>query len=520
MKTKTRKSSTRISSGDQVCLSSNRRRKKIHHDLQAKDRKAAELITSTQKRRIVHLSTGIFSAKRENVPGKGVKAVNDAVDLAEDVCRDLRLAFSTIDRPCIERKVCIPKISPPDVETIFSPVYHISADAAGGTLTSSTDIVEPGELLAQEKFMGDDRNDNGSTHEEHKKSSNNTSRTGSLQDGAVARLSTDGKDLVETPSSSPGSLHENELGGSQAILDVNQNITEWSFVDEHQAHDHRHNSQSVEENLQNPVGASVFLAMQQTKSLECNDENHETNQESRVPDEEDEVDDFDPFLFIKNLPHLSEVVSSFRPMLLPKQTRRCPPITLVLDLDETLVHSTLEHCDDADFTFPVYFNFREHTVYVRCRPYLQLFMDRVADMFEIIVFTASQSIYAEQLLNVLDPKRKLIRHRVYRESCVFVEGNYLKDLTVLGRDLAQVAIIDNSPQAFGFQIDNGIPIESWFEDRSDSALISLLPFLETLVGVDDVRPIIARKFNLRQRIAAAIEHTSFGNRGNMFDQHS
>eukprot|EP01018_Ginkgo_biloba_P014082 Gb_29727 [translate_table: standard] len=152
-------------------------------------------------------------------------------------------------------------------------------------------------------------------------------------------------------------------------------------------------------------------------------------------------------------------------------------------------------------------------------PHLQVFMDRVADMFEIIVFTASQSIYAEQLLNVLDPKRKLIRHRVYRESCVFVEGNYLKDLTVLGRDLAQVAIIDNSPQAFGFQVDNGIPIESWFDDRSDCALVSLLPFLETLVGVDDVRPIIAKKFNLRQRIAAAMEHPSLGNRGDPFDRH-
>lgn len=127
---------------------------------------------------------------------------------------------------------------------------------------------------------------------------------------------------------------------------------------------------------------------------------------------------------------------------------------------ETLVHSTLEPCDDADFTFSVNFNLKDHTVYVRCRPHLRDFMDRVSSLFEIIIFTASQSIYAEQLLNVLDPKRKVFRHRVYRESCVFVDGNYLKDLSVLGRDLAHVIIIDNSPQVLcqNLSLINNVPL--------------------------------------------------------------
>ncbi|XP_008662274.1 uncharacterized protein [Zea mays] len=257
-------------------------------------------------------------------------------------------------------------------------------------------------------------------------------------------------------------------------------------------------------NLSSEVSA-IYLAMQQSK-LECIDEQSQDSTSTEgygEAEETEEYDDFDPYSFIKDLPDLSMVVPKFRPVLLPKQTRSCPTMTLVLDLDETLVHSTLEHCEDADFTFPVHFNFREHTIYVRCRPYLKEFLDRVASVFETIIFTASQSIYAEQLLNVLDPKRKLFRHRVYRESCVYVEGNYMKDLTVLGRDLTRVMIVDNSPQAFGFQLDNGIPIESWFDDPNDMELLKLLPFLESLVGVEDVRPYIARKFNLREKVATA-----------------
>ncbi|XP_050118690.1 uncharacterized protein LOC126596219 isoform X2 [Malus sylvestris] len=265
--------------------------------------------------------------------------------------------------------------------------------------------------------------------------------------------------------------------------------------------------------------SAIYLAMKNSK-LECVDEHgHEPMSTDLYTDDDEyeEVDDFDPYFFIKNLPDLSAVVPTFRPMLLPKQTRRCPPTSLVLDLDETLVHSTLEPCADADFTFAVNFNLQKHTVYVRCRPHLRDFLDKVSNLFEIIIFTASQSIYAEQLLNVLDPKRKIFRHRVFRDSCVFVEGNYLKDLSVLGRDLAHTIIIDNSPQAFGFQVDNGIPIESWFDDRSDKELLFLLPFLESLVGVEDVRPLIASKFSLREKIAAAAYPLN-SNRGDPFER--
>jgi len=216
--------------------------------------------------------------------------------------------------------------------------------------------------------------------------------------------------------------------------------------------------------------------------------------------------DFDPFYFIKTLPPLHECVPDFREILLPKQTRQMRRRkTLVLDLDETLVHSRLdvEGAVDCDFSFPVHLDGECYNIYVWVRPGVREFMEAMVDKFEIVVFTASQEIYAQNLLNILDSDRRYIRHRLFRDSCVLVEGNYLKDLSVLGRDLKDTIIIDNSPQAFAFQLENGVPIESWFDDDQDRELVKLIPFLQKLAQVEDVRPAIVKKFRLHDKVARA-----------------
>ncbi|WVZ69586.1 hypothetical protein U9M48_018353 [Paspalum notatum var. saurae] len=205
-----------------------------------------------------------------------------------------------------------------------------------------------------------------------------------------------------------------------------------------------------------------------------------------------ETECLDQKLLSKGLPDLMDVDS---PSCLLKTPVRRKHVTLVLDLDETLVHSTLDPCDNADFTLEVFFNMKNHTVYVRKRPHLKMFLEKVAQMFELVIFTASQRIYAEQLIDRLDPDGKYISRRIYRESCIFSDGGYTKDLTILGVDLAKVAIIDNTPQVFQLQVDNGIPIKSWFDDPSDQELVELLPFLESLVDSADVRPIISKTFH-------------------------
>jgi CTD small phosphatase-like protein 2 len=84
-----------------------------------------------------------------------------------------------------------------------------------------------------------------------------------------------------------------------------------------------------------------------------------------------------------------------------------------------------------------------------------------------------------------------------------VEGNFLKDLTVLGRDMSQMVLVDNSPHAFGYQIDNGIPIESWFDDPKDTELLKLDRFLNTLHGCKDVRKAVRNEFETYRKVRDA-----------------
>jgi len=168
-----------------------------------------------------------------------------------------------------------------------------------------------------------------------------------------------------------------------------------------------------------------------------------------------------------------QTTESFLPHLQAEQKSK--GYTLVLDLDETLVHATGE-ADPAG------------ECVVNVRPGAIEFVEEMSKYYEVVIFTAGTKDYADYALNFVDP-RKRISHRLYREHAVSKGNVFVKDISRLGRDLKRVIIIDNIAENFQLQSENGIFINSWEGDANDTILAQLMPILKQIVElkVPDVR---------------------------------
>ena len=180
-------------------------------------------------------------------------------------------------------------------------------------------------------------------------------------------------------------------------------------------------------------------------------------------------------------------------LLPPKSEDKMNLKTLVLDLDETLAHG-----QNIPFSSPknqisieCKLNDINTTIYFKIRPGVKEFLRKMSKLYEIVIFTASVEEYAKMLINLIDTKN-ICSHKLYREQCTYENFLYIKDLRKLGRDLKDIIIIDNSPNAYSLNKENGIPISTWLDDENDRELYDLIQILEFLSYVDDVRTFIPK----------------------------
>jgi CTD small phosphatase-like protein 2 len=174
-----------------------------------------------------------------------------------------------------------------------------------------------------------------------------------------------------------------------------------------------------------------------------------------------------------------------------------PRKTLILDLDETLIHLCGNRAEDNENGVKpdVYLTLKEEngeksSIGIKIRPHAFTFLETVSKYFEVIVFTASSPSYAYAVVDHLDPHHLIIKEILTRGNCHETRNRFfIKDLRIIqNRDLKDMVIVDNLVHSFGLQIDNGIPILEWTDDPNDEELAYLPHYLIALAQVDDVRP--------------------------------
>jgi CTD small phosphatase-like protein 2 len=134
------------------------------------------------------------------------------------------------------------------------------------------------------------------------------------------------------------------------------------------------------------------------------------------------------------------------------------------------------------------------------RPYTRECLEMVNKDFEVVVFTASHKWYADVILDYIDPERKLIQHRLYRDRCIKTTDNvYIKDLRVFkNRDMKDMILVDNAVYSFGAQLSNGIPITPFKDDKDDREFICLMNYIRMIKEVDDFRVANREAFKMEQ----------------------
>jgi len=188
-------------------------------------------------------------------------------------------------------------------------------------------------------------------------------------------------------------------------------------------------------------------------------------------------------------------------------------LTVVLDMDETLIHSIFrtgcnnfrqdeqrQEIEAGKHDFSVDLG-DDEMAFVHKRPGVEKFLKELSEHFETVVFTAALPVYAKPVVETID-QGGFVKHSLFRDATVTYKGqSFVKDLSILGRDLSRVVLIDNNPLAMLASPDNAMPILSWYDDANDKELEKALTILHQMKDLKDIRPFLKKKFGFRQTLA-------------------
>ena len=220
-------------------------------------------------------------------------------------------------------------------------------------------------------------------------------------------------------------------------------------------------------------------------------------------------------------------------------------LIVVLDLDECLIHSqflksgpdekyrqyeerpkahAFNSNEEADSIIPsACESFRMSLpdgdlVHVNKRPNLDTFLKEITSKYETHIFTAAMEVYASPLLDILDPNQDMFQGRYYRDHCTFDPslGVYVKDLKNAFRkkhsqegsnkrlNEGRVVLVDNNPMSFLANPCNGVLVSNFYDDPKDDTLQLVLDLLDQLDNEPDVRPVLRKKFGLKDALREAV----------------
>lgn len=180
----------------------------------------------------------------------------------------------------------------------------------------------------------------------------------------------------------------------------------------------------------------------------------------------------------------------------PLMPKHVPTKTLVLDLDETLIHSLSRSSSFSQgqmVEIKLDTNQLATLYLVNKRPFCDYFLRAVSQWYKLVIFTASVQAYADPMIDWLERERKYFHQRLYRQHCTSTPSGYIKDLAKVETDLSKVIIIDNSPISYSMHEHNAISVEGWISDPSDHSLLHLVPLLQALRYTTDVRSLLSLK---------------------------